>query len=148
VLTRHEVAGRNLTTACTRPRTRTLSCRINGAARRVMPALDCWGDLKNSADGMRGRGGWRRREGEAVPAVAGGLTAEQAGGGRHGAARVPSSRARAAWRALKVTQSNKRMHATADTPAVISSRGLGRRVMPGVMLLCAVKGILCSNVTV
>ena len=48
-------------------------------------------------------------------AMAGGLTPWAAGGGRDGGARGSSSAWRAAWRALKMTQSNKRMHATRDT---------------------------------
>ena len=44
-------------------------------------------------------------------------------------------RRRAAWRALKMTPSNKRMHATRDTSHVIVSSGLGGRVMRSVRLL-------------
>ena len=42
---------------------------------------------------------------------------------------------RAAWRALKVTPSNKRMHATRDTNAFMLCRGVGGRVMRGVRSL-------------
>jgi hypothetical protein len=75
---------------------------------------------------MRGRGGWRRREVEAVPAAVGGLSSWEAGGGRHGEARASSSMGRAAGRALKMTQSNKRMHATRDTTAVMLRVRCGR----------------------
>jgi hypothetical protein len=66
---------------------------------------------------MRGRGGWRSGLIQALPAVVDGLTSWEAGGGRHGGARVSSSTGRATGRALKVTPSNKRMHATRDTNA-------------------------------
>jgi hypothetical protein len=99
------------TTAVIKPR---------GAARRVMPGVRLLVRSEEFCCWMRGRGGWRRREVEAVPAVVGGLTSWAAGGGRRGGARVSSSPAWAAWRALKMTQSNKRMHATRDTSHVIN----------------------------
>ena len=49
------------------------------------------------------------------PALIDGLASGQAGGVGHGVGCMSPFRERAAWRALKVTQSNKRMHATADT---------------------------------
>jgi hypothetical protein len=61
-----------------------------------------------------------------------GIASGQTGGGRHSGARVSAGAARAAWRALKVTPSNKRMHATADTRDVIFGQLVGRRVMRGV----------------
>jgi hypothetical protein len=97
-----------------------------------MPALDCWGGLKISIGWMRGRGGWRRREVEAVPAVVRGLTSEEVSGGWHGVARWWSGTERAAWWALKMTPSNKRMHATRDTTDVIERNLAGGRVMRSV----------------
>ena len=49
----------------------------------------------------------------------------QAGGAKHEAGWMSSLTVRAAGRALKVTQSNKRMHATADTTAVMFCGTLG-----------------------
>jgi hypothetical protein len=64
-----------------------------------------------------------------------GLTSGQAGGARQEAGWMSPLTGRAARRALKVTQSNKRMHATRDTKDVIERNLVGGRVMRGVRLL-------------
>jgi hypothetical protein len=75
------------------------------------------------ADRTRGRGGWRSRLLEAAPAVMRGLTSEGAGGGGHGAGRRVPDAERVARGGLKMTPSNKRMHATADTlPVMLRQR--------------------------
>ncbi|MDQ3820024.1 MAG: hypothetical protein M3362_20435 [Acidobacteriota bacterium] len=66
------------------------------------------------------------------PSIMGGLATERAGGAWHGAGGMSHFTKRAAGGALKVTQSNKRMHATRDTRALIYNRGAGGRVMRGV----------------
>jgi hypothetical protein len=71
---------------------------------------------------MRGGGGWRNVLIRASPAVMDGIASGQAGGARHEAGWMSPFTGRVAGGALKMTQSNKRMHATADTRAVISQR--------------------------
>jgi hypothetical protein len=88
---------------------------INRAGRRVMRGVRLLLRCNPFADRTRGRGGWRSRLLEAAPAVMRGLTSEVAGGGGHGAGRRVPPRERVARGGLKMTQSNKRMHATADT---------------------------------
>ena len=105
---------------------------LRGVARRVMPALDCWGGLKITTGWMCGRGGWRRRMLEAAPARGGWPDLVRSQRRRHGVARGSSGAGRAAGRALKMTQSNKRMHATRDTLLVIERKRAGGRVMRGV----------------
>jgi hypothetical protein len=94
--------------------------------RRVMPGVRLLGRPENSAGWTRSRGGCRGREVEAVPAVVDGLTSWVVAAGRHGGAPVLLVTARAAWRALKVTPSNKRMHATRDTLLVMLRGRCGR----------------------
>jgi hypothetical protein len=62
----------------------------------------------------------------ASPAVVGGLTSQPAGSGGHGAASGSSLGAGALGRALKVTPSNKRMHATRDTNTFMYQQRCGR----------------------
>ncbi len=64
-----------------------------------------------------------------------GLTLMAADSGGHGGGCRLLCTRRATSGALKVTQSNKRMHATRDTRALIYNRGAGGRVMRGVRLL-------------
>lgn len=96
----------------------------NVLGRRVMPGVRLLVRYKNSANRMRGRGGWRKILIQVLPAMLDGLSSGQAGGARQEAGCMSPFTGRAAWRALKVTQSNKRMHATADTQAVIFLQSL------------------------
>jgi hypothetical protein len=64
-----------------------------------------------------------------------GLTSGPAGGARHDAGCMSPLTERAAGVALKMTPSNKRMHATRDTRDFIGSKGAGGRVMRGVRWL-------------
>ena len=91
-----------------------------------MPGVRLLGRCNPIADRTRGGGGWRSRLLEALPAVMLGLTPVEAGREWHSAKRVRARRKRAVGGALKVTQSNKRMHATADTLPLIFLRRLGR----------------------
>jgi hypothetical protein len=68
-------------------------------------------------------------------AVMSGLTPRRAGDVWHGASRGSSLTGRAMGVALKVTPSNKRMHATRDTSDVINRNLAGGRVMRGVSRL-------------
>jgi hypothetical protein len=54
-----------------------------------------------------------------------GLISEVAGGGGHGAGRRVPQGCPAAEDGLKMTQSNKRMHATADTTALMLRQSCG-----------------------
>jgi hypothetical protein len=64
-----------------------------------------------------------------------GMASAPAGGARHEAGWMSPVTGRGAWRALKVAQSNKRMHATRDTRHVIKLQLAGGRVMRGVRCL-------------
>src|SRR5215211_2474553 len=90
-----------------------------------MPGVRLLGRCNPFADRTRGRGGWRSRLLEAEPAIMCGLTSEVAGGGGRGAGRRVPHAERVARGGLKMTQSNKRMHATADTEAVIVQQRCG-----------------------
>jgi hypothetical protein len=59
--------------------------KINHAGGRVMPGVRLLGRYEITADGMRGRGGWRSSVVEAPPALMTGLTLVAADGGGHGA---------------------------------------------------------------
>ena len=62
----------------------------------------------------------------------GGMSSQMVGGGGHGAGRGSSQGRGMVGDGLKMTPSNKRMHATRDTHHVITSKGVGGRVMRGV----------------
>jgi hypothetical protein len=90
------------------------------------------GQCNPYADRTRGCGGWRSRQLETSLAIMCGLTSEGAGGGGHGAGQGLPQAERVARGGLKMTQSNKRMHATRDTWDVIKRDLVGGRVMRGV----------------
>ena len=62
----------------------------------------------------------------ASPAMMSGLTSVEAGGGRRGGGRGRVRARRVAGGGLKVTPSNKRMHATRDTHDFMFLQRLGR----------------------
>jgi hypothetical protein len=99
---------------------------LNRAGGRVMRGVRLLVRYKNSADGMRRGGGWRNILLRVSPAMMDGLVSGQAGGGRHEAGCKSPFREPAAGGALKVTQSNKRMHATRDTNLVMLRVRCGR----------------------
>ena len=98
----------------------------NRSGRRVMPGVRLLGRCGITADGMRGRAEWCGGLVQASPAVVCGLTSLEASGGGHGAGCRSPFTERAAWRALKMTQSNKRMHATRDTSDFMIRERCGR----------------------
>jgi hypothetical protein len=107
----------------------------NHVGGRVMRGVRLLMRYSPFADRTRGRGGWRSRQLEAAPVMMCGLTLEGAGGGGHGAGRRVPHAERVARGGLKMTPSNKRMHATRDTSHVIKRKLAGGRVMRSVMLL-------------
>ncbi len=67
-----------------------------------MPGVRLLLRFEISADGMCGRGGWRRRRGESSQAVVCGLTSMEADNGRHGVGRAWSPACGVAADGLKV----------------------------------------------
>jgi hypothetical protein len=89
-----------------------------------MPGVRLLSRFAISADGMRGRGGWRGGMLARPPAVMEGLTSTQACGGRHGAGRrSPLTKRVARGWAKDGPQSNNGMHPTAGTLLVINGNG-------------------------
>jgi hypothetical protein len=75
--------ARHITSACTRPATRGMSCSVGDAGGRVMRGVRLLGRYQNSADGMRGGGGWRNILIQVSPAMMDGIASGRAGGARH-----------------------------------------------------------------
>jgi len=110
----------------------------NLAGGRVMRGVRLLGLIKSLAE-TRGRQ-WRAALSQAgIPLSPGAALRINLHGARR-EVRAPRMAGARDVRGISVAHPNKPMHPTADTPAVMNSKGLGRRVIGGVMLLALVKG--------